>query len=85
MRGADDAAVQSFERDGVRAARQANAVADLGHGADGGVFVLVPRHEQDAGLVADVDGEGDVHAGEHDGVLERYEQQVGQSNLQSVN
>ena len=84
VRDADDAAVQALERDGVRAAGQADAVADLGDGADGRVLVLVPRHEQDAVLVADVDREGDVHAGENDGVFERDEQKVGHSNLQSV-
>jgi hypothetical protein len=31
------------------------------------------RHEDDAVLVADVDGEGDVHAREDDGVFERDE------------
>ena len=81
VRGADHGAVQAVERDGAAAAGQADAVADLGDGADGRVLVLVPRHEHDAVLVADVDRQGDVHAGEHDGVLERDEQQIGQSRL----
>jgi hypothetical protein len=30
----------------------------------------VPGDEQNAGLVADLDRQGDIHAGEDDGVLE---------------
>ena len=78
MRRADDGAMQAVERDGTHAAGKADAVGDLGDGADVRVLVLVPRHEQDAVLVADVDRQGDGHAREHDGVLERDEQQVGQ-------
>ena len=76
--GADDAAVQPGEGDGARAAGQADAVGDLGDGADRGVLVLVPRHQQHAVLVADVHRQGDGHAREHDGVVERDEQQFGQ-------
>jgi hypothetical protein len=75
--GADDATVQALEADGVTAATDAHVVGDLGDGADGGVLALVTRDEDDAGLVADVDGEGDVHAREDDGVLQRDEQQIG--------
>jgi len=75
---ADRAAVEAVKSDGARAAAESDAVGDLGDGADGGVLVLVTGHEHDAVLVADVDGEGDVHAREDDGVLERDEQQIGQ-------
>ena len=78
---ADCGAMEAIERDGTHAAANADAVGDLGDGADGGVLVLVTRHEHDAVLVAHVDGEGDVHAGEDDGVFERDEQQIGQSGL----
>ena len=81
--GADDAAMQAFEADGATAAADADAVGDLGDGADGGVLALVPRHEHDAVFVADVHREGDVHAGEDDGVFERDEQQIGQGNSHS--
>ena len=76
--GADDAAVEALQVTARHAAGHADAVGDLGDGADGGVLALVTRHEHDAVLVAHVDGEGDVHAGEDDGVLERDEQQIGQ-------
>ncbi len=72
--GADDAAVQALEAHGVHSAPDAHVLGDLGDGADGGVFVLVPRDEHHALLVADVDGEGHVHAREDDGVLERDKQ-----------
>ncbi len=77
--GADDAAVEAGERDGAGSAGQADAVGHLGHGADLRVLGLMPGHEQDAILVADVDRQRDGHAREHHGVLERDEQQVAQS------
>ena len=40
----------------------------------GGVLAVVARDEQDALLAADVDGEGDVHRGEDDGVVEGDEE-----------
>ena len=60
---------------GPAAAGQADALADLGDRADLRVLALVPRDEQHALLVADVDGDGDVHVGEDDEVVERDEQQ----------
>ena len=74
MSGTDGRAMESLEGDGVAGATDADAVGDLGDGADGGVLALVPRHEHDAVLVADVHGEGDVHAGKDDGVFQRNEQ-----------
>jgi hypothetical protein len=70
-------AVQTVQRDGATAAGQADAVRDLGDRADLRVAVLVLGHEQHALLVADVDGQGDVHRGEHDGVFKGYEEQCG--------
>ena len=86
VRRADDGAMQAADGDGGAAAGQADAVGHLGHGADLRVLRLVPRHEQHAVLVADVDRERHGHAREHDGVLEGDEQQVAQSRftLQSV-
>ena len=69
------AAVQADEVDGAAAAGQADALAHLGDGADLRVLALVARHEQHALLVADVDGDRDVHVREDDEVVQRYEQQ----------
>ena len=63
------------EADGAAAAGQADALADLGDGADLRVLALVPRHEEHALLVADVGGDGDVHVREDDDVVQRNEQQ----------
>ena len=46
VRGADDAAMEAGQGDGTAAAGQADAVGNLGDGADLRVLVLVPRHEQ---------------------------------------
>ena len=76
VRGADHGPVQARQRDGVAAAGKADALHDLGDGADLRVLLLVPWHQEDAGLVAGVDRQGHGHAREHDGVLERNEQDV---------
>ena len=68
---AGDAAVQALEGDGARATGQADAVGDLGDGADVGEFVLVSGNEQDALLLAGVDRERQRHAREDDDVVER--------------
>ena len=47
-----------------------------GDGPDLRVLVVVLGHEQHAILVADVDGEGDVHVGEDDDVFQRDEQKA---------
>src|SRR5262249_56850221 len=59
---------------GPAAAGHADSLADLGDGAHLGVLALVPRDEQHALLVADVDGDGDVHVREDDEVVQRYEE-----------
>ena len=69
--GAGDAAVQPAQRGRAAAAGQADGVRDLGDGADLGELGLVTGDEQDALLVADVDGQRDVHGREDDGVVER--------------
>ena len=69
--GAGDSAVEALERDGAGAAGQADAVGDLGDGADGGEVLLVPGHEQHALLLAGVHGERERHAREDDGVVQR--------------
>ena len=49
---------------------QPHAVRDLGNGADGGVLLLMSRNKEDElFLGAGVDGEGDGHAGENNGVI----------------
>ena len=68
-------AVQALEVDRPAAAGHAHALAHLGDGADLRVLALVPRDEQHALLVADVDGDGHVHVREDDEVVERYEEQ----------
>ena len=70
------AAVQALESDGATSAREADAVRHLGDGADLRVLVVVLGDEQHALLVADVDGEGDVHVGEDDDVFQGDEQQA---------
>ena len=72
--GADDAAVQAVERDRAAATRQPHAVGHLGDRADARVVVFVARDEQHALLRPDVHGQGHVHVGEDDDVLQRYEQ-----------
>ena len=76
VRGADHCAVQAGQGDGGGAAGQADAVGNLGHGADLRVLLLVPRHQENAILVAGVHRQRDGHAREHHGVLERDEQKV---------
>ena len=68
--GAGDAAVQRRELDGVDAAGQAHALADLGDDADLGVVALMARDEQHLRLVPWIDRQGHLHAGEDDGVFE---------------
>ena len=81
VRRADHGAMQAGEGDGLAASGEADAIGNLGHGADLRVLVLVLRDEQDAILVACVDRQGDGHAREHHRVLERNEQQVAQNEL----
>ena len=78
--GAGDAAMQADERDGAAAAREPDALCDLGDGAHLGVGVLVLRDEQHAVLVADVDRQGRVHVREDDDVFQGYEEQGAQES-----
>ncbi len=80
----EDASVQTGYGYGLGAARQADTVDDLCHGADRRVRGLVLRDEHDALVVTDVGREGDVHAREDDCVLERYEQELAHSDPFSV-
>ena len=73
--GAELGAVQAVQVHGPAAAGHAHALADLGDRADLGVRAVVARDEQHALLVADVDGDRDVHVGEDDEVVQRYEEQ----------
>ena len=81
VRRADHGAMQAGEGNGLAASGEADAIGNLGHGADLRVLVLVLRDEQDAVLIACVDRQGDGHAREHHRVLERNEQQVAQDEL----
>jgi hypothetical protein len=53
-----DPTVQALKRDSARAPWQPDAVGNFGDRADIGEFLLVPRNEQNAILVARIDGEG---------------------------
>ena len=72
--GAGDAARDALEARAAGAAGEADLLGDTGDRADAGVFALMPRDEQDTVLVAGVDGEGDIHRREDDGVVERDEE-----------
>ncbi len=75
--GADQRAVLAGDGDGAAAAGEADLLGDLGDRADLEELVLVARHENDALVVAHVDGERDAHVGEHDGVVERDQPHAG--------
>ena len=77
VRGARDAAGDAGERHRAAAAGQPDAVGHLGDRADLGELAVVARDEQHALLVARVDGEGHIHGGEDDGVVQGEEQQGG--------
>ena len=77
MGGAGDAAADARQRHGPRAAGQADAVGDLGDRADLGERPVVARDQQHALLVPDIDGEGHIHGGEDDCVVEGNEQERG--------
>ena len=78
---AQDAAMEAVQHDRAAAAGQADRLDDLGNGADGRVFVLVVRDEEDALLVGGVDRQRDGHVREDDGVLQRDQQQLHESLL----
>jgi hypothetical protein len=69
-------AVKRGEGDGSTAPGQANALGDLGHGADVGEHVVLAGDEKNALLVAGVDREGHGHAGKDNGVVEGDEEKV---------
>ena len=74
---ARDAAGDAGELHGAAAAGQADAVGHLGDRADLGELAVVAGDEQHALLVTRVDGEGHIHGGEDDGVVEGEEQEGG--------
>ena len=78
---AQDAAMQAVQHDRAAAAGQPDGLDDLGNGADGRIFVLVVRDEEDALLVGGVDRQRDGHVREDDGVLQRDQQQLHESLL----
>jgi hypothetical protein len=65
--------VEARQGYGAPAARKADAVDHVGDGADGRVVAPMAGDEQDALVVADVDGERDVHVREDDDVFQRDE------------
>jgi hypothetical protein len=75
VRGAGDSSVEADQVDRAASAGQADALAHLGDGADGGVLAFVARNEQHALLVADLHVDGDVHVREDDDVVQWDEQQ----------
>ena len=74
LSGAEDAAVEAVENDGMAAAGQPDALEHLGNRPDRAVVVLVPGHEQHPLLADDVDRERHRHVREDDGVFQGYEQ-----------
>ena len=62
----EDAPVETGHGHGLGAAREADALDDLGDGADGRVLGLVLRDQHDALVVTDVGRKCDVHAREDD-------------------
>ena len=77
VRRAGDAARDALEHRAAGAAGEPDALGDAGDGAHGGVLAVVARDEQHALVVPDVDGQRDVHRGEHDGVFKGDEKQRG--------
>ena len=75
VRGAGDTAGDAGQGHGTRAAGQADAVGHLGDRADLGELAVMTGDEQHALLVTRVDGEGHIHGGEDDGVVQGEEQQ----------
>ena len=68
--------MQAVQGHRAAAAGHAHALADLGDRSDLRVLAFVARDEQHALLVvADVDGDRDVHVREDDEVVQRYEEQ----------
>src|SRR5262249_15620793 len=79
VRCARGAAVQPNEAYGRGAAREADALGDLGDGAHLGVLAFVARYEEDAVVVADLCRDRDVHVREDDGVVERDQKKGAQT------
>ncbi len=75
-RRADASAVQALQGDRATAAGKAHALGHVGDGADAGELVALAGHEHDALGVTGVDGQGHVHVGEHDGVVDGYQEKI---------
>ena len=73
---ADAAAVQALERDGAAAAGKAHVLDHVGDGADAGELVALAGHEHHALGVTGVDGQGHVHVGEDDGVVDGDQEKI---------
>ena len=73
---AGNPAMKAVERHCAPAARQSDAIGDLGNRSHARVLVLVLGHEQHAVLVADVDRQGHVHVREDDDVVQGHQQQL---------
>jgi hypothetical protein len=69
--GAGDRTVESLKGDRASAPGEADAIHDLGDGANVGKFVFVSGNEQDSFLLAGVDRERERHARESHDVVER--------------
>ncbi len=70
-RGPRDRAMEPHERHRDTAAGELDTFHDFGDDADLGVFAVAARHQKQLRVLAGVDGEGDRHAGEDHGVVER--------------
>ena len=71
-----DATMEPLERNRDHSAREPVTIGDLRDRADVRILALALRHEEHRLLVPDVDGQGHVHVGEDDDVLERDEQKL---------
>src|SRR5207247_1528002 len=78
-----DGAMQAGKGNGAPAAGQADPLDDLAHCANLRVLLALLRDKQHAVLLADLDGERDVHVRENDGVFQRNEQEGAQSQTPS--
>jgi hypothetical protein len=58
------------------AAREPHVLDDIGDEANVDELVAMARHEHDAIVLSDIDGEGEPHARQDDDVLERDQPQI---------
>jgi hypothetical protein len=75
LRGAHHRSVECRQCDGLGSAGHLHSLHDLGDDADFRVVIAVTRHEQDLRLLAESQGQRDVHTRENDRVVQRDQSQ----------